>query len=353
MARQHRIQYPGAIYHVMARGDRREPIVRSDGDREAFLRTVGAMCERSGIRVYAYVLMDNHYHLVIETPLGNLVEGMRWLQNTYTRRVNVCHGLWGHVFGGRYRALPIDNQGEYFRRAIDYVHLNPCRAGKEDAREGLGRYPWSSLPLLLGPRGGRPDWLTADKIFAAHALLDTASGRRAYLEHLEKLMLDPDNTENSAEERRARSRRISFPATLRRGWYFGSDGFKESLLRLMERPGISKKNQENGYHGEQLRDRGEGYAQSLIKIGCGMLGLRAQDLLKRKANDPAKVMLAEWVAAHSCVRLDWLRAALHMGGRSHCSHLINGHRRALRTHRAFMVRRQQLDAALKIAQSND
>jgi putative transposase len=353
MARQLRIQYPGAVYHVMARGDRREPIVRSDGDREAFLRAVGEMCERSGIRVHAYVLMDNHYHLIIETPLGNLVEGVRWLQNTYTRRVNVCHGLWGHVFGGRYRALPIDQQGEYFRRAVDYVHLNPCRAGKEDVREGLGRYRWSSLPILLGARKGRPDWLMADKVFAAHALVDNASGRRAYVERLGKQLLYPDSTEESSDTRRARPGRSSFQSALRRGWYFGSEGFKESLLRLMERPGISAKSKENGYHGEQLRDRGEEYARFLIKLGYGILGLSAHDVLKLNPSNPTKVMLAEWVAAHSCVRLDWLRAVLNMGSRSHCSHLINGHRRALRTHRALIVHRQQLDAAIKIAQPND
>ena len=92
----------------MARGDRREPIVRDDGDRKAFLRTLGEMCGRTGIEVHAYVLLDNHFHLVLATPEGNLVDGMRWFQNTFTRRFNVCHGLWGHLYGGRYKAILID-----------------------------------------------------------------------------------------------------------------------------------------------------------------------------------------------------------------------------------------------------
>lgn len=77
MARQVRIEFPGAVYHVMARGDRREAIVRDDGDRGAFMRALGEMCARSGIQVHAYALLDNHYHLIVETPAGNLVAGMR------------------------------------------------------------------------------------------------------------------------------------------------------------------------------------------------------------------------------------------------------------------------------------
>jgi REP-associated tyrosine transposase len=88
MARQVRIEFPGAIYHVMARGDRRELIVRDDEDRRSFVRTLGEGCERAGFRVHAWVLMSNHYHLLLETPEANLARGMGWLQNVYTRRVN-------------------------------------------------------------------------------------------------------------------------------------------------------------------------------------------------------------------------------------------------------------------------
>ncbi|MEM8569059.1 MAG: transposase, partial [Bacteroidota bacterium] len=86
----------------MARGDRRESIYHNDEDRKLFLETLGEACGQTGWRVHAWVLMDNHYHLVIETPEANLVAGMKWLQNTYTRRFNAAHKLWGHVFGGRY-----------------------------------------------------------------------------------------------------------------------------------------------------------------------------------------------------------------------------------------------------------
>src|SRR5882724_10821060 len=97
MPRQVRIEFPGAMYHVMARGDRREAIAQGDEDRRTFMRTLGEACERTGFLVHAYVLMTNHYHLLLETTEGNLSRGMGWLQNAFTRRINTRHRLWGHV----------------------------------------------------------------------------------------------------------------------------------------------------------------------------------------------------------------------------------------------------------------
>ena len=105
MARSIRIEFPVAFYHVMARGNRREAIFADDDDRRFFLKTVGEACGMTGWRVHAWVLMNNHYQLLIETPEANLVAGMRWLQNTYTRRYNVRHGLRGRLFGDRDKAF--------------------------------------------------------------------------------------------------------------------------------------------------------------------------------------------------------------------------------------------------------
>ena len=93
MARPLRIQYPGAVYHVMARGSHGQPIFADDPDRKRFLETLQEACQRTGWRIHAYVLMGNHYHLLVETPEGNLVPGMKWLQSTYTQRYNARKGF--------------------------------------------------------------------------------------------------------------------------------------------------------------------------------------------------------------------------------------------------------------------
>jgi REP element-mobilizing transposase RayT len=108
MPRSIRIEFPGAFYHVMARGNRRELIYGDDDDRRYFLKTLGEACAMTGWRFHAWVLTGNHYHLVIETPEPNLVAGMQWLQNTYTRRFNVRHGLWGRLFGDRYKSVLVE-----------------------------------------------------------------------------------------------------------------------------------------------------------------------------------------------------------------------------------------------------
>ena len=98
MARSIRLEFEGAFYHVMARGNRRAAIFVDDQDRRFFLKCLAEACEKTGWVVHAWVLMGNHYHLFIQTPEANLVEGMKWLQNTVTRRFNVRHREWGRLF---------------------------------------------------------------------------------------------------------------------------------------------------------------------------------------------------------------------------------------------------------------
>ena len=120
MARALRIQYPGAIYHVMNRGDRREDIYLDDQDRLCFLQTLGQTCEKTGWEVHAYCLMRNHFHLVVETPEPNLSVGMKWLLQTYSSRFNRRHKFFGHVFSGRYKAPLVDGRGTgYLRTAAE------------------------------------------------------------------------------------------------------------------------------------------------------------------------------------------------------------------------------------------
>src|ERR1019366_7766331 len=125
MARPSRIQYPGATYHVMARGTHGQEIFQDDQDRQRFLETLGEACEKTGFRIHAYVLMGNHYHLLVETPEGNLVAGMKWLLGTYTGRFNRRHKEFGHLFSGRYKALIVDGSGNGYLFCLEQVDTPP------------------------------------------------------------------------------------------------------------------------------------------------------------------------------------------------------------------------------------
>ena len=118
MPRKLRLEYEGAIYHVMNRGDRREDIFLDDRDREGFLKALGETCRKTDWQVHAYCLMGNHFHLVVETPQGNLSAGMQWFLGTYTSRFNRRHKLFGHLFSGRYKALIVDGSGDGYLRTV-------------------------------------------------------------------------------------------------------------------------------------------------------------------------------------------------------------------------------------------
>ncbi len=165
MPRKLRVEYEGAIYHVMNRGDRREPIFLCAEDRELFLQTVDEACQKTGWQVHAYCLMNNHFHLVVETPRANLVAGKRWFLGTYTARFNRRHKLSGHLFSGRYKSLLVDGSGTgYLKSVCDYVHLNPVRAKLLKPEQRLAEYRWSSSPEYLKSPRKRPGWLRVEQL---------------------------------------------------------------------------------------------------------------------------------------------------------------------------------------------
>ncbi len=159
MARPLRIEFPGAVYHVTARGNARRKIYRDDEDREAFLATLAWVVERFGWRCHAYCLMDNHFHLLIETPRPNLSRGMRQLNGVYTQSFNHRHKKAGHLFQGRFKAILIE-RNSYLLELARYIVLNPVRAKTVKTPE---RYPWSSYRPTLGltpvPPALATDWV--------------------------------------------------------------------------------------------------------------------------------------------------------------------------------------------------
>src|SRR5450759_4434274 len=128
MPRKLRLEYPGAIYHVMSRANGKGHIFETDVDRQDFVKTLAETCAKTGFQVHAYCLMRNHFHLVVETPQGNLVAGMRWFLSAYTLRFNPRHKRFGHVFSGRYKALIVDGSGTGY--LLSLIHISePTRLG--------------------------------------------------------------------------------------------------------------------------------------------------------------------------------------------------------------------------------
>lgn len=157
MARPLRIEYSGAVYHVTARGNARESIYKDDGDRKAFLGILGKVIKQYNWLCHAYCLMDNHYHLLIETPDANLSVGMRQLNGTYTQTFNRRHGRVGHVLQGRFKAILVDKDS-YLLELSRYIVLNPVRAKMV---KQPNNYAWSSYRATAG-LSGAPEFLTRD-----------------------------------------------------------------------------------------------------------------------------------------------------------------------------------------------
>lgn len=155
MARRLRIQFPGARYHVINRGNLRHDIFTTAGARRSFVGVTGEACGKFGWRMHAYVVMRNHFHFALETPEPNLVAGMHWLQSTFAVRLLRFHGQHGHVFQGRYKS-PVIQDEAHLARVCDYIHLNPVRAGVVTA-ERLEQFTSSSLSAWLA--GSAPTWL--------------------------------------------------------------------------------------------------------------------------------------------------------------------------------------------------
>ncbi|MBN1663702.1 MAG: transposase [Deltaproteobacteria bacterium] len=164
MARPLRIVYPGAFYHVTSRGNEQKKIFLTDGDRKQFLSYLKSATERYRASIHCYCLMQNHYHLLLETAEGNLPEIMHHINGAYTTYFNIKHQRAGHLFQGRYKAVLVDAD-EYAQELSRYIHLNPVRAGAAARPEA---YAWSSYQDYIGMRPS-PEWLRRDFILGFYA----------------------------------------------------------------------------------------------------------------------------------------------------------------------------------------
>jgi putative transposase len=175
MARPLRIQFPGALYHVMSRGNQRQPIVADDADRQKRLDWLLRAVQTYGWRLHAFVLMTNHEHLFVETPQANLSAGMQYLNGSYTGYFNRRHRRAGHLFQGRFRGHLIEQDG-YFLEVSRYLHLNPVRAKIVKLPE---QYPWSSFAGYRHARSAL-DWVTYGRVLGEFGP-GPVEARRAYV----------------------------------------------------------------------------------------------------------------------------------------------------------------------------
>ncbi len=208
MSRPWRIEYEGALYHLLSRGNERNDIFMDPTDRTVFLDTVGEMSERFEISIFAYVLMNNHYHLLAKTKQANLKKAMQWFGTTYTLRFNRRHFRSGHLFQGRYKSMLIQNN-DYLLQLSYYIHRNPLRAGIVQRLDG---YRWSSYNAYAYGRKN-PKWLSTNLILSQFK--GKQDCHRSYRENVLKY---------ASEEK-------SLFEDLRHGFILGSKQFVETIRK--------------------------------------------------------------------------------------------------------------------------
>jgi putative transposase len=310
MPRKPRVEYAGAVYHVMCRGNRQELVFRDGHDNETFLDTLGEAATRCGWRVHAFCLMGNHYHLLLETPEPNLVAGMQWLQGTYTKRFNVRHKEWGHLFQGRYKALPVDGRDDYFSTVAAYIHLNPARIKGFDFKESkLEEHVWSSYSGYLWLRK-RPEWLCVERVLGCAGLADTPHGRKSYRAMMEKRLLEMRHSCEPWKVDEAWNK-------IRRGWCFGDDTFRKSMLERLD--GSLGSVRRDSVSGAEVALHDEAEAERLVCLGMSALNLEEDDLSRMIKGAPSKYAIAWLVRKHTSVRTRWIKDRLLMGSATNFS----------------------------------
>ncbi len=298
-----RVEYPGAIYHVMNRGDRREAIFMDDADRHCFLETLGEACAKTGWKIHAWCLMPNHFHLVVETPQANLVAGMKWLLGVYTGRFNRRHKLTGHLFAGRYKSLVVDGNGSrYLKTVCDYVHLNPSRAGLLAKDSDLASYKWSSLSEYLRRPGRRPKWLLVRPLLGEHGIpKDSAAGRKEFAMRM--------------EQRRAGEDPLEWKP-VRRGWYLGDKKFRKELLAQM-------KEQRGGHHyGPEVAETDEEHAEAIVRTELKARRWSEEDLALNAKGSAVKAAIARLLRRETTMTYKWIAARLKMGAPGSLANLL-------------------------------
>lgn len=303
MPRKQRIEYPGAVYHVISRGNYRKDLFASPTTSQAFEKAIFQTVERCGWNLYAYVLMSNHYHLAFETPEPNLVDGMKWLQGTFATRFNRFNGERGHVFEGRYKSLLVEEDRPLLG-LIDYIHLNPVRANLckietlKDYRFGSYFHYWKRNP---------PIGLKRDEMLALLGAKDSVTGMKSYLQHLK--ICDEADPKN----------RDALYLKFCRGWYIGSKKGKKELSKelVQKHPTID-------WEGVDIKELNESKWEPLIVKELKKRKKTETDIQQSLKGAPWKVEVAKLIRTQTTASNPWIAKRLNMGHPSRVSNLIRG-----------------------------
>lgn len=294
MARPLRMESEDGVYHVLNRGNYRADIFRTEKAKAAFLKCLDEACGKTGWRVHAWCLMSNHYHLAVSTPKANLVEGMRWLQGTFSVRFNRLRDERGHLFQGRYKSLIVDPD-EGLGPLCHYIHLNPVRA-RLCQPDGLPAQRWTSIAWLTEPKV-RPAWYDPrPALVHAGGLPDTPAGRRKYLAYLAWL----------AEDEPARKKQRF--AEMSQGWVIGGGEFAKAMVR---------ENRELTGHGRRLaaemQEARETVWQEELAGLLRKLRRKPAELSGGGKSADWKLAIADAMKTRTTVTNRWLATTLHMG----------------------------------------
>ena len=301
MPRKQRIEYPGAVYHILSRGNYRKELFLKEGTGEAFERSLFEVVERCGWKLHAYVIMSNHFHLALETPEPNLVAGMKWLQSTFATRFNRMRRECGHVFQGRYKSILIGSDRSLLG-LVDYIHLNPVRAGLCPL-SALKEYSLSSYPKYF-QRQVR-EGLCRGNFLSLLDQPDNLAGMRRYSEHLGlQVEADPGRREEL-------SRRYC------RGWFIGDRQERKALEK-----DLREKHPDVVWDGSDLRALNEAAWESLTEEALSAAGKTEKDVEQDRKGAPWKARIALRLRTCTTAGNPWIARRLKMGHPSRVTNLI-------------------------------
>lgn len=291
MARRVRLQYPGALYHVINRGNYRQPVFGTAGAAQSFLAALREACERHVWRVHAYALLPNHFHVALETPQANLVAGMHWLQSTFASRFNRFREERGHLFQGRYQALVVEGAA-HLVRLVNYIHLNPVRAGLIPVSQ-LGGFRGSSMASFVC--GSRPGWLRAADWLEQLGLTDSAPGWAAYLQLLAEAASRPRTPDEESGE-------------FCTGCVIGSSGWRRTLAREHAHLALA-----TGVDATELREIRERRWADYLAQALQDCGKCQTDLRTDRKGASWKIEIARQLRRQVGAPHRWIAETLHMG----------------------------------------